>query len=155
MLLQFAILFYHMGQNCHIGNNVEISRRHYLDGTLKIGNYVNFAHNVYLDYSGDVVIDDHAVLTDGVHILTHDHRFQHEAKTKYDFDDDAIKGNLEICYGAMIGTKSIITPTCHRIGRFSRVGAGAVVTHDVPDYAVVAGAPAKVIRYLEHSLDER
>ena len=37
-------------------------------------------------------------------------------------------------------------PGCARIGAHSIIGAGAVVTHDVPDYAIVGGNPAKVIR---------
>lgn len=35
------------------------------------------------------------------------------------------------------------------IGRYAAVGAASVVTHDVPDYAIVIGSPAKVVRYLE------
>ena len=44
--------------------------------------------------------------------------------------------------GASIGANATIL--CgHTIGKFALVGAGAVVTHDVPDYAVVTGSPAK------------
>lgn len=50
----------------------------------------------------------------------------------------------------IIGSRAIILASCHYIGKHARVGAGAVVTHDVPDYAVVAGVPAKVIRMMEH-----
>lgn len=45
------------------------------------------------------------------------------------------------------GTHSIITPGCYRIGDGAVIAAGSVVTHDVPSYAVVAGNPAKVLRY--------
>lgn len=45
-----------------------------------------------------------------------------------------------------IGTRAIVLPG-RRIGRYAIVGAGAVVTHDVPDYAVVGGNPAKVLYY--------
>ena len=46
--------------------------------------------------------------------------------------------------GASIGANSTIV--CgHTVGRFAMVAAGAVVTKDVPDYALVAGVPAKVI----------
>lgn len=45
-----------------------------------------------------------------------------------------------------IGHNAIITPSCKFIGRGSIIGAGAVVTHDVPAYSVMAGLPAKRLR---------
>lgn len=51
---------------------------------------------------------------------------------------------LEICGDVWIGARTIILPGCKRIGAHSIIGA--VVTKDVPDYAIVGGNPAKVIR---------
>jgi virginiamycin A acetyltransferase len=48
---------------------------------------------------------------------------------------------------AWVGDRVIITPGCKRIGLGSVVGAGAVVTKDVPDFAVFAGNPARLIKY--------
>ncbi len=53
---------------------------------------------------------------------------------------------LEIMEDVWIGSRAIILPGCKRIGAHSIIGAGAVVTHDVPDYAIVGGNPACVIR---------
>jgi maltose O-acetyltransferase len=53
---------------------------------------------------------------------------------------------LEIMDDVWIGARAIILPGCKRIGAHSIIGAGAVVTKDVPDYAIVGGNPAKVIR---------
>ena len=53
---------------------------------------------------------------------------------------------LEICEDVWIGARVIILPGCTRIGAHSIIGAGSVVTHDVPDYAIVGGNPAKIIR---------
>lgn len=53
---------------------------------------------------------------------------------------------LEIGDDVWIGARAIILPGCARIGAHSIIGAGAVVTHDVPDYAIVGGNPAKIIR---------
>lgn len=53
---------------------------------------------------------------------------------------------LEIFEDVWIGARAIILPGCKHIGAHSIIGAGAVVTHDVPDYAIVGGNPAKVIR---------
>lgn len=46
-----------------------------------------------------------------------------------------------------IGHNVTIGATCHQIGRGSVIGAGAVVTHDVPRYAIILGMPGKVVRY--------
>ena len=57
----------------------------------------------------------------------------------------AIAGCVEVGDGAFIGTNATILPRL-RIGRWATVGAGAVVTKDVPDYAVVVGNPARIIK---------
>ena len=54
--------------------------------------------------------------------------------------------DLEICGDVWIGARAIILPGCKRIGAHSIIGAGAVVTKDVPDYAIVGGNPARVLR---------
>lgn len=56
-------------------------------------------------------------------------------------------GSLEIGHGVWLGERVLILPGCHRIGNGAIVGGGAVVTHDVPPYAIVAGNPARIIRY--------
>ena len=53
---------------------------------------------------------------------------------------------LEICEDVWIGARAMILPGCKRIGAHSIIGAGAVVTKDVPDYAIVGGNPAKILR---------
>lgn len=53
---------------------------------------------------------------------------------------------LLICEDTWIGSRSIILSGCKRVGAHSIIGAGSVVTHDVPDYAIVGGNPAMVIR---------
>jgi hypothetical protein len=61
---------YNMGTDCFIEHDVEISRQHYLPGTIKIGNNVLFAKHVFIDYSGFVEIKDNVQLTNGVIIET-------------------------------------------------------------------------------------
>lgn len=53
---------------------------------------------------------------------------------------------LVIGHDVWIGCNAIITPRCRRVGNGAIIGAGAVVTKDVPDFAIVAGSPAKRIR---------
>lgn len=61
-----------------------------------------------------------------------------------------VHGYIEIGDDAWIGTGCIILPDV-RIGKGAVVGAGSVVTKDVPDFAVVAGVPAKPIKKLDTS----
>ena len=58
----------------------------------------------------------------------------------------ALAGGVVVGEGSLIGAGSIILPEVS-IGKWAIIGAGAVVTKDVPDYAVVYGNPAKIIRY--------
>ena len=60
--------------------------------------------------------------------------------------DTIATGTLTIGHDTWIGERAIITPGCRRIGLGAVVGAGAVVTKDVPDFAIVAGNPACVLR---------
>jgi virginiamycin A acetyltransferase len=63
-------------------------------------------------------------------------------------EEDAVPtALLTVGSDAWIGQNAVITAGCRRIGLGAVIGAGSVVTHDVPDFAVVAGVPAKVLRY--------
>jgi acetyltransferase EpsM len=55
-----------------------------------------------------------------------------------------VSGYCALATGAYVGSGAVIRERC-RIGRFAVVGAGAVVVADVPDFAVVAGSPARVL----------
>jgi virginiamycin A acetyltransferase len=61
--------------------------------------------------------------------------------------DEIGTGTLTIEHDAWIGERAIITPGCRRIGLGAVVGAGAVVTKDVSDFAIVAGNPACILRF--------
>ncbi|MDM8007801.1 MAG: CatB-related O-acetyltransferase [Phycisphaerae bacterium] len=57
------------------------------------------------------------------------------------------RGTITIGHDVWLGRNAIITPRVSLIGDGAVVGAGAVVTRDVPAYAIVAGNPARLIRY--------
>ena len=75
----------------------------------------------------------------GSYITTHDHG--------YDYRNKPTGKSLEIGENAFIGAKSVILFNCNRIGNNAVVGTGSVVTKDVPDNAIVAGNPARIIKY--------
>lgn len=63
-------------------------------------------------------------------------------------DTDTIEsGSLKVGHDAWIGENAIVTPGCNRIGLGAVVGAGSVITKNVDDFAIMAGNPARLLRY--------
>lgn len=136
---------YGMGEGCLIEHDVHLSRQHYLEGTIRIGNHVLLAKHAFIDYSGEVILEDGVKIANGVIILSH-----HSDIDAYNRGLNVnIPTTIRICENAYIGSRAMILDSCNYIGKNARVGAGAVVTKDVPDNALVAGVPAKVIRYID------
>ena len=135
---------YNMGKNCDISFDVHIERNHFLEGTIKVGDNVMFGKHVYIDYSGELIIKDNVQIANGAVIETHHHPYHSNPSISPHI---ATPSSLVIEEGALIGTRAIILATCHYIGKNARVGAGAVVTKDIPDYSVAVGIPSKVVRY--------
>ncbi len=112
------------------------------DGTCKIGNHVWIGPQAYFD-ARDLVLEDYVGWGPGAKVLGSVH-------TGVPVDEPIITTSLVIKpvtvgFAADIGMNASILPGVH-VGAHSIVGAGAVVTRDVPDYAVVAGVPARVIK---------
>ncbi|MBO6219924.1 MAG: sugar O-acetyltransferase [Treponema sp.] len=116
------------------------------------GNRVKFGKNVFINHSailsasGGIEFCDGVSVAPGVRIATINHDFN-ERHTKYTYGKVTIKKN------AWIGMNVTICPGV-TIGEYAVVAAGAVVTKDVPDYAVVGGVPAKIIKYQDSSLQK-
>jgi hypothetical protein len=73
--------------------------------------------------------------------------------------DTVQRGRIAIGHDVWIGRNALITPSVRRIGNGAVVGAGAIVTKDVPAYAVVAGNPAHLIRFrfpepVQHEIEQ-
>ncbi|HZX21248.1 MAG TPA: acyltransferase [Clostridia bacterium] len=121
-----------IGRNCHIGQNVFIS------SGVVIGNNVKIQNNVSV-YAGVICEDD--VFLGPSCVFTNVINPRSFIERKEEYRQTIVKK------GATIGANATIV--CgHNVGRYALIGAGAVVTKDVPDYALVVGNPAKVIGYV-------
>jgi len=134
---------YHAGEGLFVEHDVNISRQHYLEGTITIGKNVLLSKHVFLDYSGKVVLSDDVKLSAGVTIESHRHEFV-PGSHKY----IAIPTTIIIGNGVWIGQQSVICEDTKSIGRFAQIGAGSVVRNPVPPYAIVVGNPAKIVGYV-------
>ena len=102
---------------------------------MDIGNNVKISRRAVLDYSKNpkgIHIGDNSMITGNVIILAHDH-------VREMITDTYIGCN---CF---VGGGSIIMPGI-KVGNHVVIGAGSVVTKDVPDHSVVVGNPARIIR---------
>lgn len=124
------------GANISIDSGSVISTE-FMDSVVSIGNDTIIGRDVLLDYSGDLVIGENVVISEGVVSQTHDHGYYPRSTP--------IKRSLIIANGAWLATRAVVLAGVNRIGENSIVAAGAVVTREVADNVVVAGNPAKVI----------
>jgi UDP-2-acetamido-3-amino-2,3-dideoxy-glucuronate N-acetyltransferase len=117
-----------VGARCTIGQNVVVSPDVVIGDNVKIQNNVSIYTGVILE--DDVFCGPSMVFTNVVNPRSHIVR-------KHEFRRTLVKR------GATLGANC--TVVCgHTIGRYAFIGAGAVVTHDVPDYALLLGNPARI-----------
>ena len=92
-----------------------------------------------------VTIDDYLMMGEDVLFLGGGHEY---ARTDIPMGHQGSQTStpLHIAGDVWIGARAIILPGCRRIGHGAIIGAGAVVTKDVPDWAVVGGNPATIIK---------
>jgi UDP-2-acetamido-3-amino-2,3-dideoxy-glucuronate N-acetyltransferase len=128
-----------IGEECILGKNV------YVDFDVQIGNRVKIQNNCSV-YHG-------ATLEDGVflgpHVVLTNDRYPRAINP-----DGSLKGTddwevspIRIGYGAAVGARSVVLPGV-TIGRFAMIGAGSVVTRDVPPHGLAVGAPARMVGYV-------
>lgn len=130
--------FSHIMSNCTIGENCNIGQNVVISPAVIIGNNVKIQNNVSI-YTGVTCEDD--VFLGPSMVFTNVNNPRSAINRRDQYSKTVVKK------GASIGANATIV--CgHDIGRFAFIGAGAVVTKNVPDYALVVGNPAKQMGWM-------
>lgn len=155
------------GKNCKLGRNSRIYNPEFIklknkviignfawlnakpndnsDFSLIIGENVYIGSNVQINAWESVIIDDDCLISDRVYISDADHNSSEINIPIKEQGDSFIKG-VFIGSGSWIGINVCILPGVN-IGKGVIVSANSLVSKDIPDYAVVGGVPAKIIKY--------
>lgn len=115
---------------------------------LTIGKNAYFGPNCHIGCINEIIIGDNLLAADHVYISDHQHGDLSVSEINIPYIDRALysKGRILIGDNVWLGQNVVILPNV-TIGNNVTVGAGAVVTKDIPDNCIVAGIPAKIIRY--------
>ncbi len=146
VVLEPGVLVFH-AENIHLGDNVYVGHQAILKGyyqrQMHIGSDTWIGQQCFFHSAGGITIGDAVGIGPGVRILTSTH-------DDPGIDRPIMEGAVEfapvvIGDGCDLGVGCTILPGV-TLGRGVQVGAGAVVASDLPDFAVAAGVPARVLR---------
>jgi acetyltransferase-like isoleucine patch superfamily enzyme len=137
----------HVDEGVKIGNNVSINRNCVLkakNGAIRIGDYTNIGGNTAIISNSGINIGESVLIAGGCQINAGGYAID-DVSTSMSSKGVFSKGPITIGNDVWIGAGAIILDAV-TIGSHAIVGAGAVVNKDVPEFGIVGGVPARLIR---------
>lgn len=160
-----ALHSWNFGSNVRLGFHCNIAKRTILGDNVEIGDYTYLNANKYwITVESNVKIGKYCSIAPGIHIGAGNHNYKNVTTHPFLFDRSyepifKFEANMQLQNGLIdcdtttkigndvwIGLHAIIKRGV-TIGNGAIIAAGSVVVKDVPDYAIVGGNPAKVIKY--------
>lgn len=145
-----------IGNRCHIGpsvrsadpRNVELGNRVVIgagvqlasetgEGRLVVADGVEIGRRSIIDHAGDLTIEANVLISESAIIYTHDHGYDPRSRPS--------SSPLLLKEGCWIGARAIVLPCVNYIGSNSIVGAGCIVSQDVPDEHIFVGGKGRLI----------
>lgn len=165
-LIDYPISFHHFGKkslilcplqidgkkNISVGNHVVVGEQSWLAAMpltnndkpqLIISNNCSIGHFNHIYATSEIVFEDSVLTADKVYISDNLHSYADISKPIIEQPIKQLK-KIRIGEGSWIGENVCIIGAS--IGKHCTIGANSVVTHDIPDYSVAVGAPARVIK---------
>jgi acetyltransferase-like isoleucine patch superfamily enzyme len=133
---------------CEIGDESKIGTFVEIQAGVKIGQRVKVSSHTFI--CEGVTIEDEAFIGHGVMFINDRYPRSTTADGELQTGEDWVCIPTLVKRGASIGSNATILCGV-TVGERSIVGAGSVVTHDVPDRAIVVGNPARVLRYVDET----
>ena len=131
------LILEYCGENVNIEKGAAFSRKVHLGNNSGIG--------INADIKGTCIIGDDVMMGPECIVYTKNHEFRNTDTTMRG-QGTQVEEPVYIGNDVWIGARVIILPGVH-IGNHSIIGAGAIVTKDVPEWAIVGGNPARIIRF--------
>lgn len=154
--MQFFGKNIHVGINCKVVNqgkleiydNAKLRKNAFVNinkgALLRIGKNTDIGINSRISVAQNITFGESCLLGPNVYVADHDHSYKDINKPIKD-QGAHCEGSITIGDGTWIGINAVIVGPI-QIGKNCVIGANAVVTKDIPDYSVVVGVPAKIIK---------
>lgn len=140
------VLIFHP-ENVRLGRNVYVGHRTILKGyyknTLRVGDETWIGQMCFLHSAGGITIGERVGIGPGVMMITSTH--EELGRGHAPLDSPVTFAPIVIEAEVNVGMGALVMPGV-TIGRGAKIAAGAVVTHDVEPYSIVAGSPARLLR---------
>jgi acetyltransferase-like isoleucine patch superfamily enzyme len=139
----------HIGESSFIHKNSQLQAiervgEQNFQPRIMIGSHVYIGQNVFIACINEITIEDRCVLSDDIYISDSSHGLD-PVKGPIMEQSWESRGPIKIGFSTFIGFRAIIMPGVV-LGRHCVVGAGAVVTRSFPEYSMVGGAPARLLK---------